>query len=181
MSVTESLPPIGLPPLHNVGLCFAHQWRPAAPTRLGHQPCVIRLQVVGNLRRPIRPLDSWLQPCPPFCRQPAVGGVRQLMPTVSSGDRFGWIAKLEGSSRHGLLCAHVGRSRPPGRNSNADVRPSVVVAAQMCAAGGLRSVRFWGVESEIDHSSGGLVWPEAERQVSAVPVRKQTLVRQAIK
>ena len=90
----------------------------------GHQPCVIRLQVVGNLRRPIRPVDSWLQPCPPSCRQLAVGGVRQLMPTVSSGDRFGWIAKLEGSSRHGLLCAHHGHPAEPGERSEPDIQAS---------------------------------------------------------
>jgi transposase-like protein len=33
------------------------------------------------------------------------------------------------------LCAHGGRSRAPGRRSNADVRSSVVMAAQMSAAG----------------------------------------------
>ena len=40
-------------------------------------------------------------------------------------------------------CAHCGRSRAFRRNSNADVRSSVVAAAQMSAAGGReRSVRF---------------------------------------
>jgi hypothetical protein len=59
--------------------------------------------------------------------------------------------------------------RPRGASPKADVRPSVEVAAQMSAAGGLRSVRFWGVESEIDHSSGGLVWREAERKFRRSP------------
>jgi hypothetical protein len=36
------------------------------------------------------------------------------------------------------LGAHGGRSRPPRRRSNADVRQSVSVAAQMSAAGGER-------------------------------------------
>ena len=35
-----------------------------------------------------------------------------------------------------LLCAHLGRSRPPGGRSNADVRRSVAVATQMSAEGG---------------------------------------------
>ena len=35
----------------------------------------------------------------------------------------------------GRLCAQDGRSRPPRRRSNADVRPSVAVVAQMSPAG----------------------------------------------
>jgi hypothetical protein len=47
---------------------------------------------------------------------------------------------LPASTCHlGLLRAHLGRSRAPRRHSNADIRPSVVVAARISAVGGKRT------------------------------------------
>ena len=43
---------------------------------------------------------------------------------------------------HRRLCAHLGRSRAPGRRSKADVRRNVAVATEMSAAGGFLPARF---------------------------------------
>ena len=47
-----------------------------------------------------------------------------------------WTSGLATHGQFQLLRAHGGRSRSPRRHSNADVRSSVVVAAEMSAAGG---------------------------------------------
>src|ERR1700730_18460986 len=70
---------------------------------------------------------------------------------------------------------------PSGPRSSSPLRappwcsPQVIATLLMTAWGGLRSVRFWGTDPKIGHSSGGLVWPKAAGQFSAIKVRKRTL------
>ena len=57
------------------------------------------------------------------------------------GERIAWRAYRGVAPGTWLLRAHVGRSSPPHRHTNADVRLAVVVAAQMSDAGGKRTLK----------------------------------------
>jgi hypothetical protein len=55
---------------------------------------------------------------------------------AEANDHFGWFAKVPPQTAERPDRAHGGHSKAPHRHSNADVHSSMVIAAQMSAAGG---------------------------------------------
>src|SRR5208283_3300010 len=66
------------------------------------------------------------------------------------------------------LCARGAAWEGDDRQANG---PAGGGPVRMSAMGGFRLVGFWGTDPKIGHSSGGLVWPKPDWQLSSVEHR----------